>query len=551
MPRPKGKQVALDVANFDNNLSGSDTDVQKAMETLDDVVGGGGVAALNDVGDVTISSPTDKELLIYDDGTSEWINATPAEAGVLALAGGTMVGAIAMGDNIIHTLADAIDLDDAVNLDQVLDLFSAAIGYYFGSGNAFDPTLTESPAVYNETVNSSPQTLSTIFFKSSVADTPAPFTLDTGEIVLVHFGAYVNSISGRRRITLKLQLGYVDADGTSNFVQIGEDSDETELLTTDDTVIHAVHIHVTSAITVPAGKRLWLKFIATTQSGTQDVIVYVQYDTHTSHITAPVSAGILGNYLQLVGGVMTGDIAFPTGKGIRASSSDGSDDQVTHMSGGGAHVVSRGAVVQAYGNEHGILPGQLHLVGGDVANGDIVLHSENGERVRARAEGLLVTGSIEETDHAMFNAYRTDTFDMPANNTWYDYPWNVEATVQTNVTHDHTGVADPVQEIKLDVGGTYMFSWMLNPADGAIHYVSHLLDDGTEIPGSHRQTRSDANERQPMCGFIVAAVGAGSVIKLQAGTSYAGSDIRYYDDADMPNAATFVSASISIVRIGP
>ncbi len=152
---------------------------------------------------------------------------------------------------------------------------------------------------------------------------------------------------------------------------------------------------------------------------------------------------------------------------------------------------------------------------------------------------------------AMFNAYRTDTFDMPANNTWYDYPWNVEATVQTNVTHDHTGVADPVQEIKLDVGGTYMFSWMLNPADGAIHYVSHLLDDGTEIPGSHRQTRSDANERQPMCGFIVAAVGAGSVIKLQAGTSYAGSDIRYYDDADMPNAATFVSASISIVRIGP
>lgn len=41
MPRLKGKQVALDVGNFDGVLSGTDTDVQKAMETLDEIVAGG------------------------------------------------------------------------------------------------------------------------------------------------------------------------------------------------------------------------------------------------------------------------------------------------------------------------------------------------------------------------------------------------------------------------------------------------------------------------------------------------------------------------------
>ena len=40
------------------------------------------VNALNDIGDVTISSPADNEVLAYDSGTGEWINQTPAEAGL-------------------------------------------------------------------------------------------------------------------------------------------------------------------------------------------------------------------------------------------------------------------------------------------------------------------------------------------------------------------------------------------------------------------------------------------------------------------------------------
>jgi len=41
----KGSSVSLDVTNFDNNLSSADNTVQKAMETLDELVAGGGFSS--------------------------------------------------------------------------------------------------------------------------------------------------------------------------------------------------------------------------------------------------------------------------------------------------------------------------------------------------------------------------------------------------------------------------------------------------------------------------------------------------------------------------
>lgn len=60
------------------------------------VSGGGGASAINDLTDVTITTPADNEVLAYDNGTSTWINQTPAEAG-LATASHT------------HTLSDVSD----------------------------------------------------------------------------------------------------------------------------------------------------------------------------------------------------------------------------------------------------------------------------------------------------------------------------------------------------------------------------------------------------------------------------------------------------------
>jgi hypothetical protein len=48
--------------------------------------GGGVVNALADVGDVTVTSVGDNEILAYDNSTSKWINQTPTEAGFAASA---------------------------------------------------------------------------------------------------------------------------------------------------------------------------------------------------------------------------------------------------------------------------------------------------------------------------------------------------------------------------------------------------------------------------------------------------------------------------------
>ena len=42
-----------------------------------------GTATLNDLSDVTIDTPADNEILAYDDNSSEWINQTPSEAGLV------------------------------------------------------------------------------------------------------------------------------------------------------------------------------------------------------------------------------------------------------------------------------------------------------------------------------------------------------------------------------------------------------------------------------------------------------------------------------------
>lgn len=57
------KRISLDTTNFDNNLDETDTDVQTAMETIDELVTGGGVAS-----DVTVVTTSfDNNLSAADD----------------------------------------------------------------------------------------------------------------------------------------------------------------------------------------------------------------------------------------------------------------------------------------------------------------------------------------------------------------------------------------------------------------------------------------------------------------------------------------------------
>lgn len=73
---------AASAVSFTPNGSIAATDVQAAIQEVRDEAGG--TPALNGISDVTITSVADNEVLAYDNGTSEWINQTAAEAGLAA-----------------------------------------------------------------------------------------------------------------------------------------------------------------------------------------------------------------------------------------------------------------------------------------------------------------------------------------------------------------------------------------------------------------------------------------------------------------------------------
>jgi len=78
--------------------------------------GGAGAMQLNDLTDVTITSPEDNELLAYDSGSGKWINQTPSEAGIIAADGSVPLTADWDIGNGRKILADQIQARDADGL---------------------------------------------------------------------------------------------------------------------------------------------------------------------------------------------------------------------------------------------------------------------------------------------------------------------------------------------------------------------------------------------------------------------------------------------------
>lgn len=212
---------------------------------------------------------------------------------------GTLVvhSALDVQNNFITSVADAVNPKDAVNLDTLLDHIGTVLNYWLQADDVMDMGTLGGTDSSTELIDSTPLTLTTIYFKSSVADTPTPLTLKAGSLIALHINAEVDATSGHNPCTLTAQLWYMDADGSSNPVQIGANSDATDALTTDKTEYN-LHMHVPSDTTVPAGKRLWVKFIATTTGAQQDPTVQIYFGTTLEHLTfgAAAAASVGGGY---------------------------------------------------------------------------------------------------------------------------------------------------------------------------------------------------------------------------------------------------------------
>lgn len=242
---------------------------------------------------VAKSGFTAAEDILVGTGSGTFAKKTPAE--VMAILSGEAAAAFSLNSQNITDLANAFNPKDAVNLDDLLDRVGVVLNYWI-SNQTLSMTLTDSEAALTEQPSTPVETLSTITFKSTVIHTPTPFVIKAGALIEIHVDAKVSSGAGRS-VGLHCVLGYVDANGSSNFQQIGADSGSTGELTTSQTG-YLLHLHVENDTEVPLGKRLWLKFVSTSLSGGGTYpTISVYYDDPTHHLVIPVAGSVLGAYV--------------------------------------------------------------------------------------------------------------------------------------------------------------------------------------------------------------------------------------------------------------
>jgi len=203
---------------------------------------------------------------------------------------------------------DATQETQALNFRTALNLIGVSYTFWIQGSNTLGLTYALNPQERTELVNANPDTLTNIYYKSAVADTITPLTIKEGTEILTHYQAKVDTTVTGKTVTLSTHLFYVDSDGTSNPVQIGTDSPVTADLTTSK-LLYEGYIIVTTETIVPAGKRLWLKFIATpsTLTGYSPTVSVWDGDIH-DHLSIPVSGSILGRFVQKSGDTMTGTL---------------------------------------------------------------------------------------------------------------------------------------------------------------------------------------------------------------------------------------------------
>ncbi len=268
-----------------------------------------------------------QDILVFNDTESEFVGSL--DAGYVdygATTGHRFNNTVDVDSNLITNVADAVNLTDAVNLNILLDHIGVALNYWLGS-TTLDLALTDAEASYTETPNAEPDELSNIYFKSSVAETPAPFLIKAGTIIEIHWTGDETS-GGGRNVGLYFQLGYVNANGTTDFVQIGANSDTSDALTNVKTAFSS-HIHVASDTTVPAGKRLWLKVFSITVSGAGGYpTIRVYYDNSAYHMSLEVAGSVLGSFVKADGST----VYTATGAGFKDEDNMASDSAVATAS---------------------------------------------------------------------------------------------------------------------------------------------------------------------------------------------------------------------------
>lgn len=139
---PAGKSEQLlgisDILDEDTMTSNSATKVpsQQSVKAYVDA-NAGGASAIDDLTDVTITTPADNEVLAYDTTSSKFINQTPTEAG---LQGVLAEGAFVDGDKTkLNGIEASADVTDTTNVTAAGALMDSEVTN-LAAVKAFDPT---------------------------------------------------------------------------------------------------------------------------------------------------------------------------------------------------------------------------------------------------------------------------------------------------------------------------------------------------------------------------------------------------------------------------
>ncbi|RLC35813.1 hypothetical protein DRH29_05725, partial [candidate division Kazan bacterium] len=161
-------------------LSKTDYDFTAANEMLNDVYLASKGETLGSLSDVTITSPSNDELLAYDSGSGKWINQTPSEVGIISGSGtasyvpkwsdaGTLTNSVIYDNGVnigirtltprtaLHVIGDVTLLGDVrpvnrfVKVDESKASAANASDYlttptYDGSGQAVHPDVYYNPS---------------------------------------------------------------------------------------------------------------------------------------------------------------------------------------------------------------------------------------------------------------------------------------------------------------------------------------------------------------------------------------------------------------------
>lgn len=110
----------------------------------------------------------------------------------------------------------------------------------------------------------------------------------------------------------------------------------------------------------------------------------------TSFSSAAVSVAKAGD-------TMTGNLKFAGGaSGIVADTTDGADNRVISLGGGGDFSITRGAVVNLYGNEQSLAPGRLDLYAGEAGSINLFTGASGQQRLSIPAHGRILVNAITD-----------------------------------------------------------------------------------------------------------------------------------------------------------